>query len=98
MKTIYIDFDNTLVNDNDFIEGLKKIIKRYENKVMFITNSKSDNKGSHKHSQIKIFYDNNNEYEKYINEEVLVVTNWDEVESIVDFYLKYDYETLERII
>lgn len=93
MKTIYIEFGKPLDDDSELYEGFKEIIAKYENKIEFIINKKN------KKSQIRIFYNNGtglNWLEKNANKEILVVNNLEEIITIVDFYLKYDYKTLKK--
>lgn len=103
MKAIYIDFSKPLADDDELSNGLQGIITKYENKVTFITeesNEEDIDKVNHKHSQIRIFYNDGSQsdwLEEHANKEILVVNNWEDIEQIIDFYLKYDYKTLEEI-
>ena len=88
MKTIYIGFKDNPKTTAEF----KYIYDKYKNKVHFITN-----RCNRRCSQVRILYSDGMDLKKYVNKDVLIVNNWQDVEAIIEFYLKYDYKTLEKL-
>ena len=100
MKTIYLDFNNK--------DAVVDILDRYGEEYCLVLTSKKNIKKERKVTisddledmipipGLKILFDENKEYSSSVIGNCLVARSLDEIGSILKFYEKYDYETLDR--
>lgn len=86
--TVYIDFNDA---KEEFIDEVLKLADDYA-KIEIVKDITSLDAAY----SPKILYTRSGVYWNGVNKDILAVTNVDDVKKIIDFYLKYDYETLEE--
>lgn len=93
--TVYIDFNDAKeIGNEDFINEVLKLADSYAKKVNLkvVKDVTSLNVGW----SPKILYVRSGVYWRSIGKDILIVKDVEDVKKIIDFYLKYDYETLEK--
>lgn len=96
MQKIFLELDDTLIIKNECI--IKMINEKYEDKYKFIITTINLNDDVDD-NYIHIYYRNDNDYSyrhNYINKNIIIIDEWNQIDDILKFYDKYDYKTLNK--